>query len=55
VISKNHLAATGAQPDDAAVADYWRRLIAANASNLRSGDPNLIFAGEVLTLPGATP
>jgi hypothetical protein len=31
---------------------YWRRLIAANLDTLRSGDPNLIYQGERLTLPG---
>ena len=44
--------ATGvARPDDAAVARYWRRVIAANRTTLRSGDPSLIFPGEVVTLP----
>lgn len=33
------------------VADYWRRLIEANISALQSGDPNVIFPGEVLALP----
>jgi hypothetical protein len=37
--------------DDAQVAPYWQRVIAANRSTLRSGDPSLIFAGEVVTLP----
>lgn len=30
---------------------YWRRLIADNRDTLRSGDPNLIFPGEIVTLP----
>ncbi len=33
---------------------YWVRLIAANQATLRSGDPDLIFPGEVLTLPPLT-
>jgi hypothetical protein len=37
--------------DDAQVARYWQRVIAANRSTLRSGDPSLIFPGEVVTLP----
>jgi hypothetical protein len=36
---------------DAATATYWRRLITANAATLRSGDPNLIYPGEILSLP----
>jgi nucleoid-associated protein YgaU len=36
---------------DAEVAPYWDALIAANRSRLRSGDPNLIYPGEVLGLP----
>lgn len=35
----------------AAVAGYWRRLIAENRQTLRSGDPNLIYPGEIVTLP----
>ena len=37
--------------DDSAVARYWRAVIVANRSTLRSGDPSLIFPGEVVTLP----
>jgi nucleoid-associated protein YgaU len=40
-----------ARPDDTHVAPYWRRVIAANRTTLRSGDPSLIFPGEVVTLP----
>jgi hypothetical protein len=40
-----------ARPSDAATATYWRALIAANVSTLRSGDPSLIYPGEVVTLP----
>jgi nucleoid-associated protein YgaU len=36
---------------DAEIAPYWEALIAANRSHLRSGDPNLIYPGEVLGLP----
>jgi len=39
------------RPDDAQIAPYWRRVIAANRSTLRSGDPSLIFPGEAIALP----
>jgi hypothetical protein len=44
-------AALGGTAGDAEVAPYWHALIAANRSGLRSGDPNLIYPGEVLGLP----
>lgn len=37
------------------VAHYWRRLIAENRATLRSGDPNLIYPGEILLLPPVSP
>jgi hypothetical protein len=40
-----------ALPANRTVADYWERVIAVNRTTLRSGDPSLIFAGEVVTLP----
>jgi hypothetical protein len=39
------------RPADAQIAPYWRRVIAANRTTLRSGDPSLIFPGEVVALP----
>src|SRR5919106_1382974 len=33
------------------VADYWRALVAANEGRLASGDPDLIYPGERLTVP----
>jgi hypothetical protein len=33
------------------VAPYWRRLVEHNRARLRSGDPNLVFPGEVIELP----
>ncbi len=33
----------------------WRRIWKANQAVLRSGDPNLIFPGEVINLPGPAP
>jgi nucleoid-associated protein YgaU len=39
------------RPTDAQIAQYWWRVIAANRTTLRSGDPNLIFPGEIVVLP----
>lgn len=38
-------------PTDAQLAPYWRKVVAANRATLRSGNPNLIFPGEVVVLP----
>ena len=38
-------------PGGATIDRYWRRVVAANRATLRSGDPSLIYAGEVVTLP----
>ncbi len=43
------IAARHAGPED--VASYWRRLVAANAATIRSGNPDLIYPGEVIELP----
>jgi hypothetical protein len=42
---------TGALPDDRQVVHYWRSVIEANRSTLRSGNPSLIFPGEIVALP----
>jgi hypothetical protein len=47
-------ASGNARPDNRAVGAYWQQLVAANRATLRSGNPSLIFAGEVVTLPAAT-
>lgn len=36
---------------DAEVAEYWIEVLAANHGRMLSGDPNLIYAGEAVTLP----
>ncbi|MDQ1455096.1 MAG: resuscitation-promoting factor RpfA [Actinomycetota bacterium] len=41
----------GLVPSDAVIAPYWSRVVDANRATLRSGDPNLIFPGEVVDLP----
>lgn len=33
------------------IAPYWLRVIELNAASLRSGDPDLIYPGEVIRLP----
>ena len=38
-------------PRNDEVAPYWQRLIASNHTTLRSGDPSLIYPGEVVALP----
>jgi nucleoid-associated protein YgaU len=40
-----------ADPDETHIARYWRALVAANQATLRSGNPSLIFPGEVIALP----
>ena len=42
---------TGRRPGDTEVAHYWRAVIAANRPTLRSGDPSLIYPGEIVVLP----
>jgi hypothetical protein len=44
-------AATGRAPDIAEIAPYWTQLCMVNAPRLRSGDPDLVYPGEVLELP----
>jgi len=36
---------------DTEVALYWLRVIAANLPTIQSGDPDLIYPGEVLVMP----
>lgn len=33
------------------IRDYWLQVIEANRGSIRSGDPNVIYAGEAITLP----
>jgi hypothetical protein len=41
----------GRPPTDAETGPYWRRVVQANRNRIISGDPDLIFPGEVLILP----
>lgn len=51
-IASNHLNSTlGRQPTNQEVTNYWIQLVEANKGTIKSGNPNLIYAGEVVTLP----
>lgn len=41
------------KPADAEISPYWRHVIEENTPNLKSGNPDLIYAGEVIELPAA--
>lgn len=41
----------GRPPSDGEVTPYWRALVEANADRLVTGDPDLLYAGQVLVLP----
>lgn len=47
-ISARHLAA------GVPVAPYWRQVVEVNTPRLRSGDPDLIYPGELVELPPVT-
>ena len=40
-----------AHPSDAVIAEYWQRVIVLNRATLRSGNPSLIFPGEIVAMP----
>ena len=51
-ISGHHLQSVlGRQATNVEISPYWRRVIETNRTNLISGDPDLIYPGEVVTLP----
>lgn len=51
-ISERHLdLVLGRRPQNSEISPYWRRVIEANRPGLRSGDPDLIYPGEIVTLP----
>jgi nucleoid-associated protein YgaU len=47
-ISARHL--NGVAPEDP-IAPYWREVVTVNTPRLRSGDPDLIYPGEIVELP----
>jgi hypothetical protein len=52
VIARAHLeSAWGRSPSNDEIGQYWRAVIEDNLDRLRSGDPDLIFPGEVFILP----
>lgn len=52
ILAARHLEAIrGHTPTDAEVGPYWIRMVEANRHHIRSGDPDLIFPGEVVILP----
>jgi len=53
-IAANHLAGSGITRSNGRIAPYWKELIQENRSGLRSGNPDLIFPGETVTLPPTT-
>ncbi len=51
-IASAHIESTvDGDPSAPEVTEYWLRVIAANRDTLRSGDPNLIYPGEIVALP----
>jgi nucleoid-associated protein YgaU len=48
-ISSRHLKKGVVENPD--VATYWRAVIDLNSDDLRSGNPNLIYPGEVISFP----
>jgi len=51
-ISGHHLhRVLGRQATKVEISPYWRRVIETNRTKLRSGDPDLIYPGEIVTLP----
>jgi hypothetical protein len=53
IISERHFEQVTGREDlsDREVADYWVAVIEANRNRVRSGDPDLIYPGELIVLP----
>ncbi|MDH3498553.1 MAG: LysM peptidoglycan-binding domain-containing protein [Acidimicrobiia bacterium] len=51
LIAERHLRSNAATITRADVAAYWVQVIDANRDTIRSGDPDLIYPGELLILP----
>jgi hypothetical protein len=45
----------GREVSDTEIAPYWLKVVGINLSRIRSGDPDLIFPGEILLLPAIDP
>lgn len=51
-IAKTHLTELeGKSPANSEVTPYWRDVISTNRAGLRSGNPDLIYPGELVQLP----
>jgi len=54
-LAAEHLARATGRPRavvaDVEIAPYWARVCDGNRDSLRSGDPNLVFPGERVTMP----
>lgn len=51
-ISRRHLIThSGTRPTNEQIVPYWRKVIELNLPSLISGDPDLIYPGEVVTMP----
>jgi nucleoid-associated protein YgaU len=54
-ISADHVGASTGRPTaeltPADIAPYWRRAVELNRLHLRSGNPNLVYPGEIVELP----
>jgi hypothetical protein len=53
-IAGAHLADNGAPRSNGRIAPYWERVVQENRTGLRSGNPDLIFPGETVSLPPVT-
>ena len=49
-IAAQHLRSNGGEPTNQEVTNYWVQLVEQNRGNIQSGNPNLIFPGEVINL-----
>jgi nucleoid-associated protein YgaU len=56
-LSERHLTQVIGRSDlgEHEIARYWVRVIEANRDTIRSGNPDLIYPGEILVLPAVTP
>ena len=55
-ITANHLTEVlGQRPSNAQISEVWRVIMDLNRDSIRSGDVDLIFPGETLTLPTVRP
>jgi hypothetical protein len=55
-LAKQRLSAVrGREVSDTELAPYWLKVVATNLATIKSGDPDLIFPGEILLLPAVDP